>query len=114
MQIPVKELCKSRGQVKKKTTKYVKLLVICSEISHTPILHHVSTSQLNSDKIQLTGSSKAWDNRAGDHRTDSSNNINKSEFKWYLNDSKTHENADEKAQLEWVKNSKLFYKRGKL
>ena len=39
----------------KKKRKDIKLLVICSEIPHTQIPHHVTTSQLNFDKIQITG-----------------------------------------------------------
>ena len=63
---------KSKVQVNKKIKK-IKLLVICSEIPHTQIPHHVATSQLNFDKIQITGFRKTQDNRARNLRTDSSN-----------------------------------------
>ena len=49
------------------------MLVICSEIPHTQVLHHVETSQLNCDKIQITGFRKTQENRAGNLRTDFSN-----------------------------------------
>ena len=52
--MPVKEPHKSKAQINKKR-KDIKLLVIYSEISHTHILHYVTTSQLNFDKIQVTG-----------------------------------------------------------
>ena len=70
--MPVKELYESKVQVNKKR-KDIKLLVICSEIPHTQIPHHVATSQLNFDKIQITGFRKTQDNRARNLRTDSSN-----------------------------------------
>ena len=70
--MPAKELPKSKVQVKKKG-KDIKLLVISSDIPHTQIPHHVATSQLNCDKIQLTGVQKMPDNRGGNLRTDSSN-----------------------------------------
>ena len=60
----MKELYKGKVQVNKKR-KDIKLLVICSEIPHTQIPHHVATSQLNCDKIQITGFHKMRDNRAG-------------------------------------------------
>ena len=69
---PAKELHKSKVQVNKKR-KNIKLLVICSEIPYTQILHHVATSQLNCDKSQITGFQKMPDNTAGNFRTDSSN-----------------------------------------
>ena len=50
----MKEPHKSKAQVNKKG-KDIKLLVICSEIPRTQMLHHVTTSQLNFDKIQITG-----------------------------------------------------------
>ena len=67
-----KELYKSKVQVNKKR-KDIKLLLICSEISHTQTLNHVETSQLNNDKIQITGFRKTRDNTAGNLRTNSSN-----------------------------------------
>ena len=51
----------------------MKLLVICSNILHTQIPHHVATSQLNFDKIQITGYRKTQDNKAENLSTDSSN-----------------------------------------
>ena len=45
---------------------YVKLLVICFEIPHTQIPHHVKTSQ-------ITGFHKTRDTRAGNPRTEPSN-----------------------------------------
>ena len=50
----------------------------------------MATSQLNCDKIQITGFRKTRGNRAGNIRTDSSNKINKSELKLYSNDGKRH------------------------
>ena len=70
--MPVKELYESKVQVNKKR-KDIKLLVICSEIPHTQIPHHVTTSQLNFYKIQITGFRKTQDNRTRNLRTDSSN-----------------------------------------
>ena len=70
--MPVKELYESKVQVNKKR-KDIKLLVICSEIPHTQIPHHVTTSQLNFDKIQITGFRKTRENRTRNLRTDSSN-----------------------------------------
>ena len=66
---------KNKEQVKKKKKKRkdIKLLLICSEISHTQIPHHVATSQLNFDKVQITDFHKTRDNRAGNLRTDSGN-----------------------------------------
>ena len=58
---------------KQKKRKDIKLLVICSEILHTQILHHVTTSQLNFDKIQINGFRKMRDNRTRNLRTDSNN-----------------------------------------
>ena len=49
------------------------MLVICSEIPNTQIPHHETTSQLNYNKIQITGFHKTRDNRTGNLRTDSSN-----------------------------------------
>ena len=71
-EISAKELYKSKIQVSKKR-KDIKLLVICSKIPHTQIPHHVTTSQLNFDKIQITGFRKTRDNRTRNLRTDSSN-----------------------------------------
>ena len=65
-------LYKGKVQVNKKI-KDIKQLVICSEIPYAQIPHHVATSQLNCDKIQITGFHKTKDNRAGNVRTDSSN-----------------------------------------
>ena len=70
--IPAKELYKNKVQVNKKR-KDIKLLVICSEIPHTQIPHHVGTNQLNFDKFQMTGFRKMRDNKAGNLRTDSGN-----------------------------------------
>ena len=56
-----------------KQKKDIKLLVICSEIPQTQIPHHVTTSQLNFDKIQITGFRKTRDNRTRNLRIDSSN-----------------------------------------
>ena len=70
----------NKGQLNKKG-KDIKLLVICSEISHTKILHHVATSQLNCEEIQIAGFRKTRDNKARNLRTGSSKNINKSELK---------------------------------
>ena len=55
--IYAKKLCKSKIQVSKKR-KDIKLLVICSKIPHTQILHHAATNQLNFYKIQITGCRK--------------------------------------------------------
>ena len=66
------ELHKSKAQVNK-TRKDIKLLVICFKIPHNQIPHHVTTSQLNFDKIQITGFRKTRDNRTRNLRTDSSN-----------------------------------------
>ena len=57
-------------QTKKKN---LKLLVICSETPNTQIPHHVTTSQLNFDKIQITDFRKTRDNRTRNLRRDSSN-----------------------------------------
>ena len=51
---------------------HVKLFVICFENSHIQMLHHVTTSQLNCDKNQITGLHKMRDTRAENHRTESS------------------------------------------
>ena len=59
----------------------IKLLVICSEIPHTQIPHHVTTSQLNFDEIQITSFRKARDNRGGNLKTDLSVKVNESELK---------------------------------
>ena len=59
-------------QVNKKR-KVIKWLVICSEIPHTQIQHYVATSQLNCNKIQVTGFHKMQDNRTGNLRTNFSN-----------------------------------------
>ena len=64
------ELYKSKVQGNKKR-KDIKLLVICSDILHTQIPHHVAARQLNCNKIQVTGFHKTRDNRAGNLRTDS-------------------------------------------
>ena len=69
--VAVKEPHKSKAQVNKKR-KDIKLLVICSEIPHILILHHVTTSQLNFDKIQITGFRKTRANRTRNLRTNSS------------------------------------------
>ena len=74
----MKEPHKSKAQVNKKR-KDIKLLVICSEIPHTQIPHHVTTSQLNFDKIQITDFRKMRDSRTRNLRTDSK--VNKSELK---------------------------------
>ena len=73
----MKEPHKSKAQINKK--KYLKLLVICSEIPNTQIPHHVTTSQLNFDKIQITDFRKMRDSRTRNLRTDSK--VNKSELK---------------------------------
>ena len=70
--IPAKELHKNKVPVNKKRND-IKLLVICSEIPYTQIKHHMATSQLNCNKIQITGFCKARDNREGNLRIDSSN-----------------------------------------
>ena len=62
----------STSKKKKRKEKDIKLLVICSEIRHTQIPRHVTTSQLNIDKIQITGFRETRDNRTRDLRTDSS------------------------------------------
>ena len=74
------ELHKSKVQVNKKR-KYIKLLVICSEIPHTQILHHMATSQLKCDKVGIPGFCKMRGNRAGNLRTDSSNKSEKKSIK---------------------------------
>ena len=71
-EISAKELYKSKIQVSKKR-KDIKLLVICSKIPHTQILHDVGTSQLNFDKIQVNGFCKTREKRAGNVTTDFSN-----------------------------------------
>ena len=76
----MKEASKSKAQVSKKR-KDIKLLVIYSEIPHTQVPHHVTTSQLNFDKSQINGLRKTRDNRTKNLRTDSSKNANKSEIK---------------------------------
>ena len=48
----------------------IQLLVTCSEIPHTQILHHVATMQLDYNKSQITGFRKTRDNRTGKLRTD--------------------------------------------
>ena len=68
----MKEPHKSKAQINKQK-KNLKLLVICSEIPNTQIPHHVTTSQLNFDKIQITDFRKTRDNRTRNLRTDSSN-----------------------------------------
>ena len=73
----MKEPHKSKAQINKK--KYLNLLVICSEIPNTQIPHHVTTSQLNFDKIQITDFRKMQDSRTRNLRTDSK--VNKSELK---------------------------------
>ena len=70
-EISAKELYKSKIQVSKKR-KDIKLLVICSKIPHTQILHHAATNQLNFYKIQITGFRKTQDNIAGNLRTETS------------------------------------------
>ena len=70
--IPAKKLYKSKGQGNKKEGY---------KTVSNQILHHVATSQLNCDKIQITGFRKTRGNRAGNLRTDSSNKVNKSELK---------------------------------
>ena len=42
---------------------YVKLFVICFEIFHTQIPHHMATSQLHLNKSQLAGFHKIRDTR---------------------------------------------------
>ena len=69
----MKEPHKSKAQINKKKKKNLKLLVICSETPNTQIPHHVTTSQLNFDKIQITDFRKTRDNRTRNLRTDSSN-----------------------------------------
>ena len=61
-----------------------------SEIPHTQVPYHVATSQLNFDKIQITGFRNTRDNRARNLRTGSSNKVNKSELKGHPNDGKSH------------------------
>ena len=68
----MKEPHKSKAQINKQK-KNLKLLVICSEIPNTQIPHHVTTSQLNFDKIQITDFRKTRDNRTRNLRRDSSN-----------------------------------------
>ena len=63
---------KSKAQVNKKR-KDIKLLVICSKILHTQIPHHVTASQLNFNKVQITVFRKTQDYRTRNLRTDSSN-----------------------------------------
>ena len=75
--ITVKEPHKSKAQINKKD---IKLLVICSEIPHTQIPDHVTTSQLNFYKIQITSFRKTQDNRTRNLRTDSRNKVNKNEL----------------------------------
>lgn len=76
--------------------------------SHTQILHLMATCQLNRSKNQITCFHKMQETSAGNLRTYSSNNC---ELKWYSNDCKTRAKHHEKVQLEWGKNSKVFYKR---
>lgn len=68
----------------------------------------MATCQLNRSKNQITGFHKIQETSAGNLRTYSSNNC---ELKWYSNDCETREKHHEKVQLEWGKNSKVFYKR---
>ena len=49
------------------------MLVICFEIPNTQTPHHVATSQLNIDKIQITGFRKTQDNRKRNLRTEPNN-----------------------------------------
>ena len=49
------------------------MLVICFEIPNTQTPHHVATSQLNIDKIQITGFRKTRDSRSRNLITESSN-----------------------------------------
>ena len=62
----------STSKKKKRKGKDKKLLVICSDTRHTQIPRHVTTSQLNIDKIQITGFRETRDNRTRNLRTDSS------------------------------------------
>ena len=87
--MPVKEPHKSKAQINKKR-KDIKLLVICSEIPHTHILHHVTTIQLNFDKIQVTGFRKTRDTEQGISEQTPVIKFNKSELKQYSSDGKTH------------------------
>ena len=59
--------------MKEKKRKDIKLLVICSEIPHIQILHHVASRLLYFDNIQINGFRKTLDNRAGNLKTDLSN-----------------------------------------
>ena len=68
----MKELYKNKEQVNKKR-EGIKLIVICSEIPHTQFTHHVATSKLNFDKIQITGFHKTLDNRTRNLRAEASN-----------------------------------------
>ena len=62
---------------------YVKLFVICFEIPHPQIPHHVATSQLNPNKSQITGFDEMRNTRAGNPRTEASKKVNKSGLKGY-------------------------------
>ena len=85
--IPAKELYKRKVQVNKKT-KDIKLLVICSEISHTQIPHHVATSQLDFDKNQINAKRETLEQGISEQTPVIK--VNKCELKWYSNYGKTH------------------------
>ena len=70
--------------------------------------HYVATSLLNCDKIHISGFRKTWDNRVGDHRTDSSSKINKSELKWYSNDTKRMQKLMKKPNYSELKTASFF------
>ena len=55
---------------------YVKLFVIWFKIPHTQMLHHVTTSQLNPSKSQITDFHKMWNTRVGNPRTECSERAN--------------------------------------
>ena len=78
--IPVKKPHKSKVQVNKKRED-IKLLVMYSKIPQTQIPHHMTTSQLNFNKIQIISFRKTVDNCRRNLRTDSSKKFNKSELK---------------------------------
>ena len=53
--------------------KYIKPLLICSEIPHTQIAPLAANCQLNCNKNQIARFNKMQDTKAGDLRTDYGN-----------------------------------------
>ena len=60
---------------------HIRKTVICFEISHIQIPHHVATSQFNPLKSKITGFHKMRNTRAEDPKTESSSKVNKKGLK---------------------------------